>query len=272
MKLLISFLFLFSSYSFAYQVQLKNYNGYLDEGKGTSNFERVFLDIGPLKATLVDQALDFEMVEKRLIFTLPGQEYSLDLGRYYLLFINQSFEAKSVNASVDSGKKVDASFNSVSAGIGPIFTKAIKGNISCEKTSGRNFGREVLELCLDKGYASLDRLELGLDVQEELRKATEKSNLVNELPAISTLVDFILAIEDKKYSLSSKVNLVFMVSLISDGNIVFNKSDDQIEITPKTLKLGKFSIKAPLLTVLSNLDSDIITVKGGTIIIRLSNR
>ena len=42
MKLLISFLFLFSSYSFAYQVQLKNYNGYLDEGKGTSNFERSF--------------------------------------------------------------------------------------------------------------------------------------------------------------------------------------------------------------------------------------
>ena len=63
-----------------------------------------------------------------------------------------------------------------------------------------------------------------------------------------------------------------MVSLISDGNIVFNKSDDQIEITPKTLKLGKFSIKGPLLTVLSNLESDIITVKGGTIIIRLSNR
>ena len=93
-----------------------------------------------------------------------------------------------------------------------------------------------------------DRLELGLDVQEELRIATEKSNLVNELPSISTLVDFVLAIEDKKYSFSSKVNLVFMVSLILMEILHLIKVMIKLK-SIKTLKLGKFSIKAPLLVV-----------------------
>ena len=97
------------------------------KGRGPQTLNEFFLDISPLKATLVNQALDFEMVEKRLLFTLPGQEYSLDLGRYYLLFINQSFDAKSINASIDSGKKVDASFNSVSAGIALYSQRRLKG-------------------------------------------------------------------------------------------------------------------------------------------------